>query len=95
MAITAETTIKKRMNTLITATCLESLIFSPAAGLITSRVNVELDVRTSDESVDIEAERTSTITTAITIEGSVDSIDGTIVSKSGVTPSDWYEILSA
>ena len=40
--------------------------------MITSRVSVELDVSTSDESVDIEADNTSTITIAIMIDGNVD-----------------------
>ena len=57
------------------------------AGLITSSVNVELDVKTSDESVDIEAESTSTITIAITISGNVESIAGTIVSNKGLPVS--------
>ena len=53
------------------------------AGLITSKVKVELDVRTKEESVDIEAESTSTITTAIITGANVESIAGTIVSKRG------------
>ena len=53
------------------------------AGLITSSVNVELDVSTSDDSVDMDADNTSTITTAITIDGSVDNIVGMIVSNNG------------
>ena len=73
MAITAEMMIKNAMKILST----ESLLFSPmgflfaflsCAGTITSRVSVELEVSTSEESVDIDAASTRTITTA-TITG--------------------------
>ena len=51
-------------------------------------MSVELDVRTSEESVDIEAENTSTTTIPIRISGSVESIVGTILSKATfVVPS--------
>ncbi len=60
--------MKNTINILMINTCFLSLISFFIAGLITSSVNVALDVRTSDESVDIDAERTSTITTA-TITG--------------------------
>ena len=64
-------------------------------GVITSSVNVELDVSTRDESVDMDAESTRTMTTAMMMAGSVASIEGTMVSNSGVTPFAWYLISSA
>jgi hypothetical protein len=63
--------------------------------LITSRVNVELDVRTKDESVDMDAASTNTITIAIITDGSVDNIAGTIVSNIGLPVLGSYVILSA
>ena len=58
-------------------------------GLIRSIVRVELEVRTSDESVDIEAESTSTITSPNSAFGSLSIIIGTIASEppSGSPPS--------
>ena len=44
-------------------------------------MSVDEDARTSDERVDIDAESTSTMTTAITIEGRSSSIVGMIESK--------------
>ena len=83
-AITADIAIKKTMNSLMINTCCLSVKPFLNAGLITSSVNVELDVRTSDDNVDIEAESTSTITIAITMSGNVASIAGTIVSNKGL-----------
>ena len=58
------------------------------SGLIRSSVRVELDVRTSDERVDMEAENTSTTTIPIRISGSVESIVGTMLSNATlVVPS--------
>lgn len=83
IAITADTMMKNTMNNRIVDTSCSSGIFFFEAGLITSSVNVELDVSTSDDSVDMDADNTSTITTAITIDGSVDNIVGMIVSNNG------------
>ena len=83
IAITADTMMKNTMNNRIVDTSCSSGIFFFDAGLITSSVNVELDVSTSDDSVDMDADNTSTITTAITIDGSVDNIVGMIVSNNG------------
>ena len=58
-------------------------LYNGLSSLITSSVNVELDVSTSDDSVDMDADNTSKITTAITIDGSVDNIVGMIVSNNG------------
>ena len=44
--------------------------------LMRSMVSVEDDVSTSDESVDMEADSTSTITRPISTSGSVDSMVG-------------------
>ena len=55
-----------------------------ALGLICSMrssVTVELDVRTRDDSVDIEAERTSTITTPTSMSGRFCSMVGMMESK--------------
>ena len=62
---------------------------------MTSRVSVELDVSTKEESVDMEAERTSTTTIAIITTGSVDNMAGTIVSNNGLPVASLYLILSA
>ena len=94
-AMIAETRMKNRMKILITMTFFFSLMTPPLAGSMTSRVKVELDVSTSDDSVDMDADSTSTITIAMISAGSVPSMDGTMVSNSGVAPSLWYAILSA
>ena len=94
-AITAETRIKNTMNSLMMKTCFFSVMSFFIEGLITSSVKVELEVSTSDESVDIEAASTSTITTAMMTEGSVESIVGTIVSNRGLPVEALYWILSA
>ena len=95
MAITADTKIKNTINTLITNTCFFSDISFLDAGLITSSVNVELDVSTSDERVDIDADNTSTMTTAMTSAGSVDNMVGTMVSNSGFPAAGLMVTLSA
>ena len=73
-AIKTEITINTPMNTRIVSTCFFSVISFTNRSLIKSRVSVELDVRTSDESVDIDADRTSTTVTPIRISGRVESI---------------------
>ena len=94
MAITAETRIKNTISNLINVTCFFSVISFLHAGFITSKVNVELDVSTSEERVDIDADNTSTITTAITIEGNVESMVGIIVSNKGFPVASLMVILS-
>ena len=85
-ARTAEIATKKMMNSLMMPTFLRS--FMPLlAGAITSSVNVELEVSTSDDSVDIEAASTSTITIAMITSGSSESIAGTMLSKNGLVLS--------
>ena len=95
IAMYAEITMKNTMNTRMMETFFFSPILFLERGSITSSVNVELDVSTREESVDMEAESTSTMTTAMTSAGRVASIAGTIVSNRGVTPFFWYMILSA
>ena len=56
------------------------MLFLITFPFIRSRVKVELDDRTREESVDIEAENTSIITTAIRKGDKVSSIDGIILS---------------
>ena len=51
-------------------------------------VNVELEVNTSEDNVDMEAESTNTITTPIRISGSVDSIVGIIESYPSTARSE-------
>ena len=50
----------------------------------TSRASEELEVSTSEESVLIEAESTRTTTMPMRMSGTVESIVGTIESKTGV-----------
>ena len=80
-AITAETITKNTMKIRMTRTFFFSVNSFFEAGAITSSVSVELEVRTSEESVDIEAARTSTITMAITRSGSSRSMAGMMESN--------------
>ena len=75
-----ERTIKQATRTRMTTSCFLSSISFMQVFFRTSRVRVELEVSTSEESVDMEAERTSTITTPIRMSGSVESMTGTIES---------------
>ena len=70
--MTTNTTSSTRMYT----TRLFSVIFFTTLPSSKSSVSVDEDVSTSEESVDIEAERTSTITRPISTFGSVESIVG-------------------
>ena len=45
-----------------------------------SSVKVDADVSTNDDRVDIEADKTSTITIPMSKSGNVESIDGTMAS---------------
>ena len=92
IAMTAEIKIKNTMKILITKICFFSDISFFIDGLITSRVNVELDVSTKEERVDIEADSTSTMTMAIIMEGSEESMAGMIESYSGFPVSSLYRI---
>ena len=76
-----DTAMKKTRRRRIVTSCVFSLFFlsSFALGLICSMrssVTVELDVRTREDRVDIEAERTRTITTPTRIVGRLSSIVG-------------------
>ena len=81
IASTTEMIRNTAMKILIVISCFFSSIFSFIIGLIRSIVKVELDVSTSDESVDIDAESTRTITSPKSSEGSFSIIVGTIPSK--------------
>ena len=86
-AITTEIRRNTAMKILMTRTSFFSFIFPFVSGRIRSIVTVELDVRTSDESVDIEAERTSTTTSPIIISGRHElRRAGIIASKSSFAP---------
>ncbi len=61
---------------------------------MTSNVKVELDVRTREDKVDMEADNTSTITTAIMIDGNAESMVGTIVSNRGFPVASFITTLS-
>ena len=73
------------MKILINNTCFFSSILFFIAGLIKSSVKVELEVNTSEESVDIEADNTNTTIKPIKNSGSaVSSIAGMIASYSSL-----------
>ena len=73
------------MNTATKARIVVILLFSCISflrsGSIRLSVSVEEEVRTREESVDIEAERTRMSTMAISISGSFESIEGMMLSK--------------
>ena len=66
--------------------CLRTFILRPLIGIIISRssVSVDDDVSTSDDSVDMDALSTSTITMPMSRSGGVNSIVGMIESHTGV-----------
>ena len=75
-----ERTMKKMIKPLMQSIFLFSLIFLTTAPLIKSRVKVELEVKTKDAKVDMEAESTKTITMPIMISGVLESMKGMIPS---------------
>ena len=75
-ATTTDTTMKNTKNTLITTTCFLSSISLMKLSFIRSRVRVELEVKTSEARVDIDAESTSMITIPIKRSGRVASMLG-------------------
>ena len=77
--IAMNTTISARMQ----STWLLSLIFLTTVPLMKSIVKVDEDVMTSEESVLIEAESTSTTTSAMSIGESPSSIFGMIAMSMG------------
>ena len=79
-ASTTEQTIKNTSNIRIQRSCFLSLIFLIKLSFKKSSVNVELEVSTREDKVDIEADNTSTITTPTKISGRVESISGIIAS---------------
>ena len=68
--------MKITINTRIMKSCFFSSISFITWPLSKSRVKVELDARTSDERVDIEADNTRMTTTPINMSGRFESITG-------------------
>ena len=67
--------INTAMSTRITESCVRSVIFFDA-GLIMSIVSVDDEVSTREESVDIDADRTRSMTTAMSRSGRPESMVG-------------------
>ena len=74
IAMTVDTTMKNTTKMRTVRSFFLSLISLREAGAITSRVRVEAEVSTRLDRVDMEADSTSTITTAISAAGREDSI---------------------
>ena len=102
-AISSEMTMKNTMSTRITTTLRRSTLAATLSSIwpegtssnpeilsrkIMSSVIVELEVSTSDASVDIEAESTSSITSAISASGRPESICGMIESNANLPISE-------
>ena len=87
MAMTADTATNMTSMTLMISICFFSSILGAMTGFIKSIVSVELDVRTRDESVDIDAESTSMTTSPIRAAGSFSSRCGMIASNPSVATS--------
>ena len=64
--------MKNTNKILMINNCFLSSIFLITCPFNKSNVKVELDVRTKEDNVDIDAERTNTITIPIKISGNVD-----------------------
>ncbi len=80
-AIITDIARKIAINARITISDFFSSSLFLQSGFIRSSVSVELDVSTSDDSVDIDAERTRMTTIPISISGSDSSILGIIPSE--------------
>ena len=93
-ASAADTMMNTTMRTRIQPSLLCSLIFFTTLPCRRSSVSVEDEVRTSEDSVDMLADSTSTITMPIRISGKVDSIVGMMESYTGM-PVGPISILSA
>ena len=83
-AITAEITMNTTISTRMYTSCFFSLMFFTTLSFSRSSVSVDDDVSTSDDSVDMDALSTSTITMPMSRSGSVDSMVGMIESYTGV-----------
>ena len=92
-AIITEIATNTTTKILISNTCFFSAVFFNTVVPKKSIVIVELDVSTNDESVDIEADNTNTITIPINISGSVESIVGIIESYPPVAIRIIFQIL--
>ncbi len=80
-ASTAEIAMNTTIKILMTKTCFASLIFFMKLSFNKSIVSVELDAITSDESVDIDADKTKITTNAIMPSVKPESIVGIIESN--------------
>lgn len=80
-ASTTETSINKAKKVRIVSTCFFSVIFLTIFPLMKSRVSDELEVRTREASVDMEAARTRMTVIPISISGRVSTMEGTIRSN--------------
>ena len=78
--MTTERMMKKATRARMTTSWVFSVISFTTVSLRKSRVRVELEVRTSEESVDMEADSTRTMTIPIRRSGRVESIWGTMES---------------
>ena len=75
-AMSAEMAMNTTSRPRIQTSCFFSDMFLMMLPLMKSMVRVDDDVSTSDESVDMEADRTSTMTRPMSTSGKVDSIVG-------------------
>ena len=80
MAMITEIRIKTTIRQRIVNTCFFSSMFLIRLSLIRSRARVELDAMTSEDSVDIEADRTRITTIPMSREGRSSSMVGIIES---------------
>ena len=79
-ASTTEIAIKKTIRILIIRSCFLSSIFLITFPFRKSSVSVELEVKTREESVDMEADNTSMTTIPIRISDSFESMNGMMLS---------------
>ena len=79
-----EITMKNTIRTRMISSCCFSFISFTIFPLIRSSVRVELEVRTKEDRVDMEAERTRITTTPISTSGRVESMAGMIASYATV-----------
>ena len=93
-ASAADTMMNTTMRTRIQPSLLCSLIFFTTLPCRRSSVSVEDEVSTSEDSVDMLADSTSTITMPMRISGKVDSMVGMMESYTGM-PVGPISILSA
>ena len=86
-AMTADNAINTTSMIRIVRTCFFSDIFGAIDALIKSIVSVELEVRTNEDKVDIEADNTRITTNPINTSGRFSSRCGMIASNPSVATS--------